>query len=230
MVTNPPAHPSSSPLPGSHRTAAPASTPAGPVDGQDRAVVTLVLRRRGTLPDGGGPLLSRAELAAHAGARPDDIELVVGLLRAHGLEVLSTAEDTVVDRLVRVTGPVSVLAALFGTSLELVASADPRSGSAVTHRQRTGELLLPAELADVVTAVLGLDDRLQARPQFRVAAAAAAQRSYTPLQLGHAYRFPAGTDTPRCSSATPTAFRPAPTDPGKAWPSWNSVVALARPI
>lgn len=194
MVTNPPRRSAATPLAGSHRAAAPASTPVGPVDGQDRAVVTLVLRRRGTLPDVGGPLLSRAELAERAGARPDDIALVVGLLRAHGLEVLSATQDTAADRLVRVTGPVTVLAGLFGTSLELVASADPRSGLAVTHRQRTGELMLPAELTDVVTAVLGLDDRPQARPQFRVAHAAAAQRSYTPLQLGHAYRFPPGSD------------------------------------
>jgi kumamolisin len=49
-------------------------------------------------------------------------------------------------------------------------------------------------LDGVIIAVLGLDDRPQARAQFRVAQAHAASVSYTPVQLGDIYAFPAGTD------------------------------------
>src|SRR5665811_1466099 len=52
----------------------------------------------------------------------------------------------------------------------------------------------PAERDGVVTAVLGLDDRPQARAHFRTAAAASGATSYTPLQLATIYRFPGGTD------------------------------------
>ena len=46
----------------------------------------------------------------------------------------------------------------------------------------------------VVVAVLGLDDRPQARAHFRIAPAAAARVSYTPTRLGEVYDFPPGTD------------------------------------
>jgi kumamolisin len=45
-----------------------------------------------------------------------------------------------------------------------------------------------------VTAVLGLDDRPQARSRVRIARAQAVSVSYTPIDLGKVYRFPDGTD------------------------------------
>src|SRR5579875_3533993 len=68
------------------------------------------------------------------------------------------------------------------------------AGRQVFHRYRSGGLRVPAELDGIVLAVLGLDNRPQARPQLRFAAAAAAATSYTPTQVAAAYRFPAGTD------------------------------------
>jgi kumamolisin len=61
----------------------------------------------------------------------------------------------------------------------------------VAHRQRTGGLTVPDALEGVVTAVLGLDDRPQARALFRPAAAV--DTSFTPPELGRVYRFPEGT-------------------------------------
>jgi len=81
---------------------------------------------------------------------------------------------------------------VFGTSLEAVTSQDS-TGDEVSHRHRVGGLSVPAPLDGVVTAVLGLDDRPQASPRFRTAAASIST-SYTPPQLGAVYRFPAGTD------------------------------------
>ncbi len=60
---------------------------------------------------------------------------------------------------------------------------------------RTGPLKIPAELDQIVTAVLGLDDRPQAKPHFRVrksVRAAAAGATFTPVQIGQLYDFPAG--------------------------------------
>ncbi len=96
------------------------------------------------------------------------------------------------SRRVQVRGSTAALQRVFGTELAQVESPDPVQGRAVTHRQRSGELAVPASLADVVVVVLGLDDRPQARTRFRPAATV--DTSFTPLELGRVYRFPAGTD------------------------------------
>ncbi|HEY3717627.1 MAG TPA: S53 family peptidase, partial [Jatrophihabitantaceae bacterium] len=69
----------------------------------------------------------------------------------------------------------------------------PTTGRSVSHRHRTGALSVPASLAGVVVAVLGLDDRPQTRAHHRKPHAAATAVSYTPLELGSVYRFPEGT-------------------------------------
>ncbi|HEV7207497.1 MAG TPA: S53 family peptidase [Mycobacteriales bacterium] len=181
-------------LAGSERAALPDVQPAGPLDPTTVVEVTVVLRRRGELPAavrGGEELLDRARLADVAGADPADVELVRSRLTGLGLQIRSADAAT---RLVRVAGPVGRLAEVFGTQLDLVRSPHPGSGELTPHRHRSGELSVPAELAGVVVAVLGLDNRPQARAHFRFAPAAAGAASYTPLQLGAAYRFPAGTD------------------------------------
>ncbi len=54
---------------------------------------------------------------------------------------------------------------------------------------------MPAQLGDIVTGVLGLDNRPQARTRLVVPKAdAPAPVSYTPLDLGKIYRFPSDTD------------------------------------
>src|SRR5262249_3410126 len=104
-------------------------------------------------------------------------------------------------RRVTVTGPVSAFSQAFGATLRRVSAPHPTASAHVQHRYRVGGLHVPAELDGVVLAVLGLDDRPQASPQIRraagIAAAAAgtaAPRSFTPVEVAHAYNFPAGTD------------------------------------
>ncbi|CAL8976417.1 Pseudomonalisin [Cellulomonas sp. T2.31MG-18] len=175
-------------LPGSTRHPVPDARPVGGPEPTATVEVTLVLRRRGELPPPGGAPLSREQLAATAGADPQDLELVRRTLAAAGVTV--TAEDPV-SRRVQAQGSLQTLERVFGTSLGLVESPAPDGTGTVTHRQRTGELSVPGPLAGVVVAVLGLDDRPQARTRFRPAAAGA--RAFTPQQLGTVYRFPAGT-------------------------------------
>jgi kumamolisin len=185
------------PLPGSERTAVAQARPARPLDGSARIEATLVLRRRTEVPQAlieGPATLSRAEFAERHGADPADMDLVRRMLSGHGITV---TEADAASRRLKVSGSVNDLAAVFGATLSLVSSPSPTGGAPVEHRHREGGLHVPAELDGIVLAVLGLDDRPQAAPHLRHARtdqAAHGQTSYTPLQLGTVYQFPAGTD------------------------------------
>jgi kumamolisin len=94
-----------------------------------------------------------------------------------------------------VTKPVLVAAGgLGGLPLRRVSSPGRVGEGLVEHRYREGRLMVPAGLEGIVLAVLGLDNRPQASPHFRLSKEAAAPSSYTPLQVAQAYQFPAGTD------------------------------------
>ncbi|MBS2965488.1 S8/S53 family peptidase [Actinocrinis puniceicyclus] len=156
--------------------------------------MSVYLRRRQNLPadvSAGARRLTRDELRTRYGAHPDDIEHVRETLARHGIDLVEA--DAGARRIV-VTGTVSAFAEAFGTSLSLVRTPHPQSPDGVVHRYRTGPLNLPDALTGVVTAVLGIDNRPQARAYFRYAASAAAATAYTPLQVGAAYGFPEQTD------------------------------------
>jgi kumamolisin len=179
------------PLPGSERPAAQGTVPAAVgIDHESTIEVTIILRRRAAMSseDALGTPLTSEELAAQFGADPADAALVGTTLTSLGLRVLST---DLASRRVRVSGTVAGVSRVFGTS---ISAATPEGDAATTHRIRTGGLSIPEQLDGIVTAVLGIDNRPQARPQFRVASASAASVSYTPVQLGELYKFPAGTD------------------------------------
>jgi kumamolisin len=202
------------PLPGSERGPLPGSQELGAVDESRQIEVSLVTRRRAALPWDlveGPATLTTEQFAQQHGTDPADLELVTTVLTGHGLQV--TAADAGARR-VKVRGTLAALSATFGASLRLVRSPDPVTGQdMVEHRYREGGLQIPAELDRIVLAVLGLDDRPQARAQFRRApaatargaapapapggpapAAAPAPTSYTPPQVAALYQFPAGTD------------------------------------
>jgi kumamolisin len=75
-----------------------------------------------------------------------------------------------------------------------------------SYRGRTGAIHLPDALRGIVDAVLGLDDRPQAKPHFRVldpagdasARAASTAASFLPTQLAALYDFPQGTGQGAC--------------------------------
>jgi kumamolisin len=180
------------PLPGSEMLVTSRGIHASGVVPADLEIeVTLVLRRRAQLPDLAGVApIPAAQFAVDYGADPTDVELVTATVTALGARAVWVRPAA---RLVRVAGTAAVLSRMFGTALELVTGPDA-TGTEVTHRIATGGLSVPAVLDGVVTAVLGLDDRPQAYPRFRLADPAAVLTSYTPLQLGRIYRFPEGTD------------------------------------
>lgn len=167
-----------SPLAGSERTA-PAHARVGEVDAASTATVSLYLRA-GVPPEPAGTALSRTEFAERFGADPADVELLRRFAADHGLEV--GAVD-LARRRVEITGGLGALAAAFGTALALYRAPD-----GTTYRARTGPLAVPAALSGVVTGVFGLDERPQARPQFRPHPAVT--RQYSPVQVAGAYAFP----------------------------------------
>jgi kumamolisin len=91
-------------------------------------------------------------------------------------------------RTVKLTGTAADMQKAFGTVLE------QKMIDGAEYRVREGGIQLPASLAGAVEAVLGLDNRPQAQPHFRVRkplAQTVAPSSYSPPQVGEAYQFPA---------------------------------------
>ena len=179
------------PLPGSERTEAPGLTASAALDPETPIEATLFLRRRAEVPEEvlENPI-PRDEFVARYGADPADVELVTTTLRSLGVTVI---DSSLADRRIRVSGTASVLGRVFGTDLGQATSTDANDNP-VEHRHRTGGLSVPSALSGVVTAVLGLDDRPQARALYRVALPSAVSTSYTPPELGAIYAFPPDTD------------------------------------
>ena len=208
------------PLQGSERTELPGAEPAGDLDTNETITVTVMLRRRADVPRAlviGPETLTLAELGTQYGSDPADVTLANEVLGRYGLTATAAHPQS---RRLKVSGTIDALSTAFGTTLTLVSSPGPGGGT-VTHRYRSGGLSVPAELSGIVTAVLGLDDRPQARPQFRRPRTAAVPETAVPEtavpetavpegsaapeagpkpgpltapQVAGFYQFPAGTD------------------------------------
>jgi kumamolisin len=202
------------PLSGSERSEIAGATPAmQPIDNSEVITVTVLLRRRAAVPAAlvaGPETVSTSELGEAYGADPQDAQRVADVLREYGLTV---TERQLPSRRLKVTGTLADLSRAFGTELRSVESPHPDGSGHVRHRYRTGGLSVPAPLDGIIIAVLGLDDRPQARPQFRyghgnghaaaaratsgpedAAAPAATAGPLTAIQVANFYEFPAGTD------------------------------------
>ena len=187
-------------LAGSERKPLAGATLTGPADPAERLEVTLLLRpnaiaglqdRVERLAKGDYSLapLSHEEFAAKHGARADDIEAVSKFAGLHHLSVVSVSRPR---RTVLLSGAVKDFETAFGVKLQHY----EHTGGA--YRGREGALTLPDALKDVVQAVLGLDNRPQARAHFRKLPAAKPQTSsqavsYAPTKVAAVYGFPAAT-------------------------------------
>jgi kumamolisin len=185
-------------LPGSERRPPEVGRRIGPADPNEIVDVTVVLRRdpgsraspiRGFLEPGGSArrrFVRREDFPTAYGASAEDVGVVRSFARSSGLEVVG--EDRA-RRVVHLSGTVARLAAAFGASL------DRYDHPAGAFRARTGPLRVPVDLRDRLVAVLGLDNRPQARTHFRICPAnAPGAVAYTPPQVASAYSFPSGAD------------------------------------
>jgi kumamolisin len=146
--------------------------------------VSVVLKRKEELKMlRGVPVrVSRSEFAKRHGAHTDSLKLVKAFAKEFGLTV---GKEQPGPRTVQLTGSPAAMQKAFGVTLSTSKT------DAGTFRVREGAISLPKALEGHVVAVLGLDDRPQAKPHMRVAKAAKST-SYTPVQIAQLYGFPAG--------------------------------------
>ena len=177
---NPPATPR-------QRTSPLAMKYLGPHTDTTPLTVTLVLRRRrGAQPPAAlwpqRPRWQRGEYGQHAGAEPADLARLRTFARQHGLQ--ETGADPA-RRVLQLTGTPQALERAFAVTLGRYQLSDGRGPFVGSSRAPT----LPPE----AIAVLGLDRRPVARAHSRRPKATPSV-TYTPLQLGTLYDFPAATD------------------------------------
>ncbi|GGA64725.1 kumamolisin [Edaphobacter acidisoli] len=196
-------------LPGSEKaplTNQPAEVPLSP---GKKITVSIIVKCRQQLKVAnflGAKRLTRAKFRQQYGADSGTVKLIRSFAKEYGLTI---SPDTPAPecRTVKLTGTVANFERAFGVTLT------HRSFQGNTYRVREGSITLPAELAGHVEAVLGLDNRPQAEPHFRIAGergnaaaraaqgtgfatphalpAASASTSYTPPQIAQLYQFPA---------------------------------------
>jgi len=215
-------------LKGSERTAVAHSRVVGPADPAERFEVSIIVRRRAAqvlhartaaLAAGNRGIgqLTREQFAAQHGADAPDMAAVRTFAGKHDLRVV---QEHAARRTMVLSGTVAQFAGAFAVELNAVAHPDG------TYRGRTGPIHLPAELDGIVEAVLGLDNRPQAKPHFRLRSAvsersasgrlktrahASPSVSYTPVQVAALYGFPTGTGKGQCVGIVELGggFRPA---------------------
>ncbi|MEK6421419.1 MAG: S53 family peptidase [Burkholderia gladioli] len=178
----------------------------GACDPAERIHVTIMLRREGQAAldalvdklasgDAAAQPVSRDDFAKRFAARTDDIEHTEAFAKRHQLTVERVDP---VQSVVELAGTVAQFENAFGVKLQQY-----EHHAVGTFRARTGDIALPNELHDAVTAVLGLDTRPQAHPHFRFRppfkpARTGASTSYTPVQLASIYNFPEGDGAGQC--------------------------------
>ncbi|MFZ1090046.1 MAG: protease pro-enzyme activation domain-containing protein, partial [Xanthobacteraceae bacterium] len=171
-----------------------------------RITVSVIVRRKTPLKAEhitGEQRLTRAQFHDSHAADPAAVKLVQRFAKEFGMTV-QPGTPAPGRRTVKLTGTVANMQRAFGVSLA------HKTMKGETYRIREGNINLPAELQGYVVAVLGLDNRPQAEPHFRIlgqqgaVAAEAAQGqgfarphaggniSYSPVQVGELYQFPNG--------------------------------------
>ncbi|HEX4722725.1 MAG TPA: S53 family peptidase [Pseudonocardiaceae bacterium] len=184
-------------LPGSSRPPLTGVEHVGPVNPADEIDFTVVLRRRADLPRDlveGPDTVSRSEFAQRFGADPNDIDRVTTVFQAAGVRITDVHPGS---RRLAAAGPASAVNALFRTELSVVLNQPLIGDGPFRHRARSGDLRVPAALDGIITAVLGLDSRQQARPRLRYNAhedAKPTNTSYNPPILADVYNFPPDAD------------------------------------
>lgn len=126
--------------------------------------------------------LTREEFAKRHCADSSAEQTVRAFAEEYSLSVETPKERG--RRTMQLSGSRAAMEKAFGVTLQ----SQQAQGGAL--RLREGEIMLPEELAPHVVAVLGLDNRPQAKPHNRIATPRAGNVSYTPVQVAQIYGFP----------------------------------------
>ncbi len=147
-------------LPGSTRQ--PIGKRTGEQPGDETIEVSVILKPMSRAPHTGGAIISREEFAAKHGADPKAIQSVREFAKQNSLKVSEVSPER---RTVKLEGTAANMSRAFEAPLARYEEAGQQ------YRARTGDIKLPADLAESVEAVvLGLDNRPQAKPHFRIRA------------------------------------------------------------
>ena len=173
-------------VPGSDRRPLPGAVRVDDASPDETVFATVVLRRRGGVDTAGVP------------ADVSDADTVRRFAAAAGIAVVDV---NLAARSVRLRGTAATMARAFGVDLGTYRF------DGEGYRGREGAVYTPADLADVVVAILGLDNRPSARAHFRIAGApsatlppsremapAARASGHSPRDIAAAYGFPTGVD------------------------------------
>ena len=133
-----------------------------PVDANVQISPTIIVRRpqrsedtRQQLLAGSLPALSREQAEQLIRVDPADLAAVESFAEKYGLRIVA---ENAAARTVQVEGSVANVGRAFGVKIER--RVDPEDKKYLSYQ---GELSVPAEVAEVVEAVLGLDQRPVAR-------------------------------------------------------------------
>jgi kumamolisin len=172
----------------------PVGTRVGDQPGDELIEISVILKpkARAVMPHSLGATTTRAEFAAAYGAGAAAIDKVRQFAKEYDLIVI---EESVPRRTVRLEGTATNIMRAFEVKL------DRYEDQGQQYRLCAGSIKLPTDLAPSVEAVLGLDNRPQAKTHFRVLGddptrvrAVAASVSYSPRQVAQLYQFPLDVD------------------------------------
>ncbi len=190
-------------LPGSEKAPLSTSTGETPVRPASVITVSVIVKRKSPINTSrlGKDRLTRAQYRQKHGADPAAIKVVRTFAKEFGLTVDKDTPEPG-RRTLKLTGTAAAMQHAFGVKLV------QKTLDGEVYRVREGSIQIPAALADAVEAILGLDNRPQAQPHFRVLgsaintnaagtggfarAHAAATGSFTPVQVAQLYQFPQG--------------------------------------
>jgi hypothetical protein len=206
------------PLPGSERPQIKGSTLLGPVAANEPVTVAVIVRQKpgspevpdleyweNTPPDQ-RVYLSPEEFFERHGSAKEEVDRVADYLKDRGLRIV---EHHAGRRRIVAEGTVEQMNAAFGVTLnryrapERKAPAHPprkegeglpfgdhRELAAHEYRGFEGRVRLPANLAELVEAVIGLDNRKLGRPAGTGTGDPPGAGYLTPLQIARDYNFP----------------------------------------
>ena len=149
-------------LKGSEHKRAKGAQLAGPADPEENITVTLRVRRRPdappvpdhahwvATPPGRRRFLSNEEFAARYGAAAEDFDIIARFAGDYGLAV---GETNIGGRTVLLSGTLKAMSLAFGVELGRYESPEE------SYRGHEGFISVPEEIADIVVAVFGLDNR-----------------------------------------------------------------------
>lgn len=206
------------PLRGSERIPIPGSTLLGPVEGKKLITVTVILRQKPGSPDlpdlqywqdtppSERTYLSPEEFYERHGAAQKELETVVDYLTERGLRIV---EKHAGRRRIMAEGTAEQMNAAFGVTLNRYRAperkvpehpprkegegrpfGDHREMGAHEYRGFEGPVHLPANLVELVEAVIGLDNRKLGRPAGTGTGDPPGAGYLTPLQIAQDYNFP----------------------------------------